>query len=125
MSESASTGPAQPIPPGLRPWKPGQSGNPKGRPKKLVDIAALASEHGPKCVAVVVELLDDPDSRIRLAAAVALLERGFGKPVQPLAGDPDNPLSVRYVIEMPPAVGSKEEWRLRYAPMIAAEPVEG
>ena len=114
MSESASTGPAQAIPPGLRPWKPGQSGNPKGRPKKLVDIAALASEHGPKCVAVVVELLDDPDSRIRLAAAVALLERGFGKPVQPLAGDPDNPL--QWVIRGPTPVGSTQEWLLQHAP---------
>jgi hypothetical protein len=46
--------------------------------------------------------------------------------VQPLANDPDNPLSVRYVIEMPPAIESKDEWRRRYAPpMIETEPVKG
>jgi hypothetical protein len=63
-------------------WKPGQSGNPNGRPKPDVDIAALAREHGPKCVQVVVRLLASGDEKIRLAAAIALLDRGFGRPKQ-------------------------------------------
>jgi hypothetical protein len=63
-------------------WKPGRSGNPGGRPKNPVDIAALAREHGPKCVQVVVRLLASDDEKIRLAAAVALLDRGFGRPKQ-------------------------------------------
>jgi hypothetical protein len=105
---------------------PGQSGNPKGRPKAPVDIAALARVHGPKCIEIAVELLASSDERIRLAAVTALLERGYGKPAQPLSSDPDNPLTLRYVIEMPPAIESKEEWRRRYAPpMIETEPVKG
>jgi hypothetical protein len=44
--------------------------------------------HGPRCIAVAVELLDDPDSRIRLGALTALLDRGFGRPVQAIATDP-------------------------------------
>lgn len=108
-----------------RPFVKGQSGNPNGRPKAPVDIAALARVHGPQCVAVVVDLLASTDERIRLAAATVLIERGFGKPVQPIAGDPDNPLTVRYVIEMPAAIESKEEWRRRYVPrQINAEPVK-
>ena len=108
-------------------WQRGQSGNPPPADRSApIDIAALAREHGPKCVGVVVELLDDPDSRIRLAAATVLIERGYGKPVQPLANDPDNPLSVRYVIEMPAAVDGKDDWRRKYAPpMIDTEPVKG
>ena len=69
-------------------WQPGRSGNPRGRPRSPVDIAALARVHGPRCIAVAVELLDDPDSRIRLGALTALLDRGFGRPVQAIATDP-------------------------------------
>jgi hypothetical protein len=73
-------------------WKPGQSGNPRGRPPAPVDIAALAREHGPRCIAVAAELLDDPDSRIRLGALTALLDRGFGKPRQTIeTNDPASP----------------------------------
>ena len=73
----------------LRPnaaWKPGVSGNPAGRPKKLVDIAELCREHGPRAVQVVVSLLDDADSRVRMAAAKELLDRGYGKPTQTIEG---------------------------------------
>lgn len=63
-------------------WQPGQSGNPHGRPKAPVDIAELARQHGPRCVAVAAELLDHDDARIRLGALNALLDRGFGRPVQ-------------------------------------------
>jgi hypothetical protein len=71
----------------LRPrWKPGESGNPAGRKPALVDIAALARVHGPRCIEVAAELLEDADPRIRLAALVALLDRGFGKPPQAISG---------------------------------------
>jgi hypothetical protein len=73
----------------LKPWQAGQSGNPNGRPKALVDIAALAREHGPRCIEVAVALLDDPDPRIRLATVNALLDRGFGRPVQTIGGGDD------------------------------------
>lgn len=76
----------------LRPhWKPGQSGNPSGRPKGPIDIAALAREHGPRCIQVAAELLEDADPRIRLAALVALLDRGFGRPSQAVTGTTDMP----------------------------------
>jgi hypothetical protein len=74
----------------LRPWvKGGPSGNPSGRAPALVDIAALAREHGPRCIDVAVALLDDPDPRIRLATVTALLDRGFGKPMQTIGGGDD------------------------------------
>ena len=76
---------------GLKPWKKGSSGNPAGRPPAPVDIAALARVHGPRCVEVAAELLDDPDPRIRLGALNALLDRGFGRPVQAIAATNDIP----------------------------------
>jgi hypothetical protein len=65
------------------PWQfqPGQSGNPGGR-KAAVDLPALCREHGPRGVEVCAALMEDPDPRIRLAAVIALWDRGFGKPSQ-------------------------------------------
>ena len=94
MSGAASTAPARPRPSPPNPWKPGQSGNPKGRAPSPVDIAALAREHGPRCIEVAADLLDSDDERIRLAAATALLDRGFGKPVQTLSGEDGAPLTI-------------------------------
>ena len=56
------------------------SGNPNGRPRLEVDIAALARAHGPRCVEVIAALLSDKDPKIRLAAAIGLLDRGYGRP---------------------------------------------
>jgi hypothetical protein len=75
----------------LRPWTKGQSGNAQGRPKGPVDIAALARVHGPRCIEVAAELLEDADPRIRLAALVALLDRGFGRPAPAISGTTDMP----------------------------------
>jgi CRP-like cAMP-binding protein len=48
-----------------------------------VDIADLARKHGPKAIEIVARLMThDKDSKVRLAAAVALLDRGFGRPKQ-------------------------------------------
>jgi hypothetical protein len=70
-----------------RPWPPGRSGNPGGRPRAALDIQALARQHTPEAIAALVAALANP--RERVSAAVALLDRGWGKPTQPLAGDAD------------------------------------
>jgi len=95
MSQStAVTRPKRPAPPTA--WKPGQSGNPGGR-EKSIDIAALARRLGPRALEALSQALDDPKSRV--AAAVALLDRGFGRPVQPIAGEsPAGELTVLHLI---------------------------
>jgi hypothetical protein len=67
------------------PFKPGQSGNPGGRPKALMAVINLAREHTEASIAALAEIRDSksaPDSA-RIAACVALLDRGWGKPTQP------------------------------------------
>ena len=59
-------------------FKPGQSGNPGGRPK---GIAAKAREHTDKALDVLVEGMADTDPRVRVAAAKEVLDRGWGKPL--------------------------------------------
>jgi hypothetical protein len=41
------------------------------------------------------------------------------------SGDPDNPLTVRYVVEVPPDPEDENEWQARYAPpTIEHDPVK-
>ena len=77
----------------LRPWTPGQSGNPAGRPK-TGDLEALCRAHTPAAVAALVKALASP--RERVAAATALLDRGWGKPAIRVTGDKDAPLLVDF-----------------------------
>ena len=64
-------------------FKPGQSGNPSGRPKHAKDIRALAKRAGPEAIAGLRKLGKNARSEsARVAAFTALLDRGYGKPAQ-------------------------------------------
>src|SRR5437763_6447503 len=77
--------------PGRR-FRPGASGNPGGRPKVVEDIRALAREHSPAALQTLRHIADKgKQESARVAAAVALLDRAYGKPTQPIAGDDDMP----------------------------------
>ena len=61
---------------------PGHSGNPSGRPKVVAHIQELARQHAPQALATLVEIARSGVSEnARVAAACALLDRGYGKPV--------------------------------------------
>ena len=76
------------------PFVKGQSGSPAGRSKADLSIRDAARLHGEAAIAKLVEFLGCDDRRVALAAAQALLDRGFGKPAQSieLTGDADNPV---------------------------------
>lgn len=63
-------------------FQKGQSGNPGGRPKEDAEVKALARAAGPEAIEKLVELMRCDEKRTSLAAAQALLDRGFGKPSQ-------------------------------------------
>lgn len=69
-------------------FQPGQSGNPGGRPKASAKVRDLARAHTETALQVLVEIATAGESEAaRVAAANAILDRGYGKPTQPIDGD--------------------------------------
>jgi hypothetical protein len=76
-------------------FKPGVSGNPDGRPKRpetiearrvVADVKAAARELTLDAMDTLKEVMKDPKAppAARVGAATAILDRGWGKPTQPI-----------------------------------------
>ena len=62
-------------------WKPGQSGNPGGRPKTVAEIRELLKSHAPMAVARLVELAGSKNEAVAERAASAILDRAGIRPI--------------------------------------------
>ena len=64
-----------------------QSGNPGGRPRVLRDVQELAREKSPEAIETLSNIMHDTKAppAARVAAANPLLDRGYGKPTQPIS----------------------------------------
>jgi hypothetical protein len=63
-------------------WAPGRSPNPGGRPKVAGAVRELARQHTQLAVETLVEICEHGQSEAaRIATAVALLDRAWGKPM--------------------------------------------
>lgn len=67
-------------------------------------VRNMAQRQGKKCLMVLVETMEDPtlDPRTRVMAALALLDRGFGKPAQEVQHTGKDGEPFRAIIELPP-----------------------
>jgi hypothetical protein len=67
-------------------WVKGVSANPGGRPKERPEVRMLARKRTEEAVETLAAICSDPEAphAARVAAAVALLDRGWGKPTQPI-----------------------------------------
>lgn len=77
-SDSLADNSAKTAKPRGRPFRPGTSGNPGGRPKADPVLAAAFRKHAPDALTVLVTLMKrTSEPAIQLRAAVSILERGF------------------------------------------------
>lgn len=89
--------------PGRKPGTPKTGGRKAGVPNKATaDIKALAQEHGPAVFNELVKIAlegDTPASRV--SAIKEVLDRGYGKPAQPVShGGPDGEGPIQHAIEV-------------------------
>ncbi len=67
-------------------FQKGQSGNPGGRPKLLGEVRDLAQQNTEEAITTLCVIMQDEKkpAAARVAAANAILDRGWGKPQQTL-----------------------------------------
>jgi len=72
------------LPTNPRKFQKGQSGNPGGRPKIIAEIRDLARSAGPEAIETLAIIMRDKKASpaARIAAANAILDRGYGRPAQ-------------------------------------------
>ena len=70
-----------------RPFQKGTSPNPGGRPKAAHSIQELARRHAPEAIKTLADIAKKGTPGARVSAAIALLDRGYGKPPQFNTGD--------------------------------------
>jgi hypothetical protein len=80
-------------------WQKGQSGNPGGRPKVLGDLQEQARQWSGEALDALREIAINKDAppSARVSAAVALLDRGYGKPLQAISASVTNEISAPHL----------------------------
>src|SRR5262245_25079110 len=82
-----------------RPWPPGVSGNPGGRPKGLAALVRQETAEGEELVRFMLRVMRNrrQSMRVRMEAVAWLADRGFGKPMQQveMSGAEAGPLTVK------------------------------
>lgn len=104
-------------------FRKGQSGNPGGRPKRTgeeLDLIQACKDKTPAALAVIESIMMEGEvEKNRLAAAQAIIERAYGKPVQPVDQKTEHSGAIEHA--MRPQM-TKEEWMAAHGLGPAARP---
>lgn len=89
-----------------KPFQPGQSGNPGGRPKENDEVRALARAHTKTAIERLAFWMTSDNAKASVSASQALLDRGWGKAPQAVTG-PDGealhvPAAITFLIQQQP-----------------------
>lgn len=80
-----------------RPFPPGKSGNPSGRPKAVHDFQKLAREATPAAFQRLVELSNSRNQLVAVRACELIVSWGVGRPQQSVALAASGPLPESFV----------------------------
>lgn len=95
-------------------FKKGQSGNPRGRPKVPLSLINLAKIHTVEAVGTLVKAMRGAENEgTRVAAAEALLSRGWGKPAQTVDMTVTDE---RMVVNAPTPEETADDWAGKHRP---------
>ena len=95
-------------------FKPGQSGNPGGRPKVVAEVQELARQHAPAAIIELARLaLKAKNETVRVAAIRELLDRGYGRPRQGLEITPPPTIDPMKMLlaEIAASTNGKPSWQ--------------
>ncbi len=89
-------------PPPGRKWRKGESGNPSGSSRLEVEVRKLARSYGAEAIERLVVLMRQKgNKKIAMQAALALLDRGYGKPPVEISGPNGSPIPLGFVTGAP------------------------
>lgn len=82
-------------------FKKGQSGNPSGKPKAVLEIVELARANSKLAFEKIVWLVkNSKEERTMLAAAQEILNRAWGKPAQAISLEGSDGGPVKFVVQV-------------------------
>lgn len=79
-----------------KPFQPGQSGNPSGRPSLPDEVKTMLESYAPEAVRFQYKTMNDSEApyQVRVKCSELLADRGLGKPIQSVNVEGKGPMLI-------------------------------